>query len=414
MVGIFNLFKKKEEEDWEKLLADFDAKIRKAEVRISDLGVRERRVLYAFLLYSVPIYGFYLLIYFTFFRTNTEDWQLWLAKTSPVIIGPPLLYTIRRFVRYYYTNKRRHEVVELENLKVKQKEKVEELKKKTAYYTTKGLIERYDVPPGGAKQGSQTPKKPQQGPLNPNGPRGSSPGQQQQFQPPQQHAGPHQQQQRQGGSPQQGQPPFGGNVNAPPQLEQRRSEVTMSPPAQKGWLDKVVDVMIGDSDGPQSKYALICEECFKHNGLVPPEAYSTAKFRCMQCNHLNAPKNYKNLGLQSSTGDLFAGHDDDHLTPTPAPRIRNASAPEVLLRGQTVGNEHGAPLGGDASDGGIGNEVLVVPLQPYELPVPPGDGVLESADGAELLQVPLEVEGLRNRRAGGASELEAEEEEQNL
>jgi hypothetical protein len=34
----------------------------------------------------------------------------------------------------------------LENLKAKQKQKVEELKNKTAYYTTKTLLDRYDSP----------------------------------------------------------------------------------------------------------------------------------------------------------------------------------------------------------------------------------------------------------------------------
>ena len=133
----------------------------------------------------------------------------------------------------------------------------------------------------------------------------------------------------------------------------------------------------------------------------------------MKCNHLNAPKNYKNLGLQSSTGDLFVGHDDDH-TPTPLPRIRNASAPEVLLRGQAVEDEQAVPLVVDSSIGGIADGGLAVPLQPYELPVPPVEGSLEGADGAELLQVPSEAEGLRSRKPGALSELEAEEEEQNL
>ncbi|KAJ3044281.1 hypothetical protein HDV00_002601 [Rhizophlyctis rosea] len=403
MVNLFSWMKKREDDDWEKILADFDAKIRKAEVRISDLAIRERRVLYAFLLYSIPIYAFYTLIYFTYFRTSTEDWEIWLAKTSPVIIGPPLLYTIRRFIRYYYTNRRRHEVVELENLKIKQKEKVEELKKKTAYYMTKGLIERYDSPSGASPKGKKVgpnennPNMPR-GPQQP-GPHSGAPntGRPHPFQPAVQPAGPTGLQRQGPSGPQKssGTPP-----GAPNAAEPRRPEApTFSPPSQKGWLDKVVDVMIGDSDGPQSKYALICEECFTHNGLVPPEAYSSARFRCMKCNHLNVPKTYHDLGLHTSpSGELH----DDHLlgdTPTPLPRIRNASAPEVLLRGQvveaadTASVMDGSPLAGKEEDA----------VEPYALPTDVVEPSLDESIIEDMQEGAEEAEGLRNRRSGAAS-----------
>lgn len=45
----------------------------------------------------------------------------------------------------------------------------------------------------------------------------------------------------------------------------------MAPP-QKKWYDKVADAILGDDDhdvgSPSSRYALICERCFTHNGLV--------------------------------------------------------------------------------------------------------------------------------------------------
>ena len=46
---------------------------------------------------------------------------------------------------------------------------------------------------------------------------------------------------------------------------------------RRTWLDRVVDSIIGDVGGPQTKYALVCEQCFTHNGLIPPELYSTAR-----------------------------------------------------------------------------------------------------------------------------------------
>ena len=36
---------------------------------------------------------------------------------------------------------------------------------------------------------------------------------------------------------------------------------------ERHWYDKLVDVIVGD-EGPDTKYALICENCFAHNGLA--------------------------------------------------------------------------------------------------------------------------------------------------
>jgi hypothetical protein len=50
-------------------------------------------------------------------------------------------------------------------------------------------------------------------------------------------------------------------------------------PAQRKWYDALADVLVGAEDsGPASqKYALICEKCFTHNGLVPEIAYPDAR-----------------------------------------------------------------------------------------------------------------------------------------
>lgn len=45
---------------------------------------------------------------------------------------------------YYYRRKLSGQETHVEHLRKKQKLKVEELKKRTGYYVTKGLIERYD------------------------------------------------------------------------------------------------------------------------------------------------------------------------------------------------------------------------------------------------------------------------------
>ena len=43
-------------------------------------------------------------------------------------------------------------------------------------------------------------------------------------------------------------------------------------PLRKQWYDKLADALLGDDESPAnaaaSRYALICEKCFNHNGLV--------------------------------------------------------------------------------------------------------------------------------------------------
>ncbi|KAJ1565777.1 hypothetical protein HK405_011630 [Cladochytrium tenue] len=50
----------------------------------------------------------------------------------------------------------------------------------------------------------------------------------------------------------------------------------------------MAEAIIGDVEGPHQKFALICENCFAHNGLVMPEEYAFIKFRCMRCGYLNS------------------------------------------------------------------------------------------------------------------------------
>ncbi|GJJ15218.1 hypothetical protein Clacol_009494 [Clathrus columnatus] len=64
------------------------------------------------------------------------------------------------------------------------------------------------------------------------------------------------------------------------------------PPPKKQWYDKVADALLGDdtaTTGPQasSRYALICEKCFTHNGLVKEDQWEDAQYLCPKCGHFN-------------------------------------------------------------------------------------------------------------------------------
>lgn len=42
-------------------------------------------------------------------------------------------------------------------------------------------------------------------------------------------------------------------------------------PQKRGAVDKLIDFMVGD--GPQNRYALICQQCHSHNGMALPEEF---------------------------------------------------------------------------------------------------------------------------------------------
>lgn len=50
---------------------------------------------------------------------------------------------------------------------------------------------------------------------------------------------------------------------------------------RKHWYDKVADAILGEDDSafasPSSRYALICEKCFTHNGLVKESMWEDAR-----------------------------------------------------------------------------------------------------------------------------------------
>jgi hypothetical protein len=52
-------------------------------------------------------------------------------------------------------------------------------------------------------------------------------------------------------------------------------------PPRKQWFDKVADVILGDDDGSggssANRYALICQHCFAHNGLVKESMWEDAR-----------------------------------------------------------------------------------------------------------------------------------------
>uniref|UniRef100_A0AAY4EUC7 Endoplasmic reticulum junction formation protein lunapark n=1 Tax=Denticeps clupeoides TaxID=299321 RepID=A0AAY4EUC7_9TELE len=56
-------------------------------------------------------------------------------------------------------------------------------------------------------------------------------------------------------------------------------------PRDRSALDRVMEYFVGD--GPQNRYALICQQCLSHNGMALKEEFEYVAFRCAYCYFLN-------------------------------------------------------------------------------------------------------------------------------
>lgn len=59
-------------------------------------------------------------------------------------------------------------------------------------------------------------------------------------------------------------PLYGSTANQSGQLVRRRTPFPVVNQNEKGVFEKIVDVLIGD--GPGDRFAMICKECYAHNG----------------------------------------------------------------------------------------------------------------------------------------------------
>uniref|UniRef100_A0A7N6A8Y3 Endoplasmic reticulum junction formation protein lunapark n=1 Tax=Anabas testudineus TaxID=64144 RepID=A0A7N6A8Y3_ANATE len=75
-------------------------------------------------------------------------------------------------------------------------------------------------------------------------------------------------------------------------------------PRERGAMDRVLEYLVGD--GPQNRYALICQQCLSHNGMALKEEFEYIAFRCAYCYFLNPARKTRPQApkLPEVTGEL--------------------------------------------------------------------------------------------------------------
>ncbi|XP_045414974.1 endoplasmic reticulum junction formation protein lunapark isoform X3 [Lemur catta] len=259
------------------------------------------------ILYSSVLYLFTCLIVYLWYLP--DEFTARLAMTLPFFAFPLIIWSIRTVLIFFFSKRTERNNEALDDLKSQKKKILEEVMEKETYKTAKLILERFDPdskkakefePPSAgaavtARPGqeirqrtaaqrnlSPTPASPNQGPPPqvPVSPRPqkdtSAPGG-----PPERTvtpALPSNLLPRHLGSPATSVPGMGLHPPGPPLARPIL-------PRERGALDRIVEYLVGD--GPQNRYALICQQCFSHNGMALKEEFEYIAFRCAYCFFLN-------------------------------------------------------------------------------------------------------------------------------
>lgn len=280
-----------------------------------------RLLLYSSLLYLITC----IVVYFWYLP---EQLMGRVILSLPFVIFPLLVWLLRKLLIFIFSRRTEKNNDKLEDLKAQKRKILEEVMETETYKNAKMILERFDPdskkkielessPPGPL----MTPKPGQElrhrnviaktptvmvnpaasrpplasGPTHSGRPSHSAPGG-----PPERSLSAIAAQQslmRKPVTPGTPVPGFGMHPPGPPLARPVL-------PRERGAMDRVVEYLVGD--GPQNRYALICQQCLSHNGMALKEEFEYIAFRCAYCYFLNPARKTRPQAprLPEVTGDL--------------------------------------------------------------------------------------------------------------
>lgn len=293
---------------------------------------RQRRLIATLILYSILTYiGGALVFYFYFFP---EKWKERFLYSLPLLVFPLVIWAVKRILHWYFVKRIAGNDMALQDLRDKKQKILEDVMEKETYKKAKEILEKYD--PARFKE-IETPK--------PKSPVKGQPGTELRQRTGQPRSLPSSQirpgmtprlpaQPQQPGSVRPGITPYGPRAGAQG-IQPRTLMVTpqvngygtpQGPPLprpilprERGVMDRMLEYLVGD--GPQNRYALICRNCFSHNGMALKEEFEYIDFRCCYCYAVNPAKKkrpfapriepHRTLTLPQPTGESQDESEDD-------------------------------------------------------------------------------------------------------
>ncbi|XP_064166311.1 endoplasmic reticulum junction formation protein lunapark-B-like isoform X2 [Anguilla rostrata] len=286
-----------------------------------------RLLLYSSLLYLVTCVSVYLWCF-------PEQWIERLLLALPFVLFPVLIWFMRKLLIYLFSKRTERNNEKLGDLRNQKRKILEEVMEKETYKNAKLILERFD-PESKKKDQESTPVGPQMTPrpgqelrqrnisqrppvmatpvgtprpplapgATPSGPLLiSAPGG-----PPERTGTPHSPLRR----PMSPATPIPGLGMHPPGPPLARPVL----PRERGAVDRVIEYLVGD--GPQNRYALICQQCLSHNGMALKEEFEYIAFRCAYCYFLNPAR--KTRPQAPRLPEFSFERRERPESPTPAP-----------------------------------------------------------------------------------------------
>ncbi|XP_044128292.1 endoplasmic reticulum junction formation protein lunapark [Bufo gargarizans] len=260
------------------------------------------------LVYSAFLYFLTCLIVYLWYLPDGLTARL--VIIIPFLLFPVIIWFARTLLIIWFSKRTERNNEALEDLKAQKKKILEEVMETETYKAAKLILERFDPDsrkikelespagvPSTPKPGQDlrqrtaaqrnisvsTPVNPSQGTPQVPGMLAATPGLQRDTSAP-------------GGPPERtvqpglqsglvprrpGSPAISGMAVYPPGPPLARPIL----PRERGAVDRVIEYLVGD--GPQNRYALICQQCFSHNGMALKEEFEYVAFRCAYCFFLN-------------------------------------------------------------------------------------------------------------------------------
>ncbi|KAK4684072.1 endoplasmic reticulum junction formation protein lunapark, partial [Tremellales sp. Uapishka_1] len=340
-MGIFSWFSKPQPTDYETLLAHLSTEIQEAKTHLSEIRLRERRLSLLLMLYGVAAWSFWTGLWylhalpFGLVGWTNDGVEARAASLAGIALGPIVIWLLNRALHFYFTRQRVAEETHLRLLLTQQRKKVDEIKKATNYDSTRKLIEQYDnqgqmQPQSTSRRAPDTPSPAPRTPVGTPRAPGHLTGA--------------------GGTPN---PSLNSPTPIPEGLtpdqaaflhSQFQSIQPVLPTPEKKWYDRMADSILGDdpSQAATSKFALVCGECFRHNGLVASQAqWERMQWICPRCNHMNpAPLSLsKSQPTPTEKAAAPARTPTTPQMPKSSPRPRRIAGEKGTPRSSRLGQE---------------------------------------------------------------------------
>ncbi|XP_010739396.3 endoplasmic reticulum junction formation protein lunapark-B isoform X2 [Larimichthys crocea] len=363
------------------------------------------------LLYSSVLYLLTSLIVYCLYLP--EQWLHRIAMALPFFVYPVLVWFIRKLLVFLFSKRTERNNDKLEDLKASKKKILEEVMETETYKNAKLILERFDPEAKKKAELESTPVRPQMTPR---------PGQEI----------------RQRGVPMKpmpmgtpaamamtpvgARPPLGPGgtpvaPGGPPERSALSASVLHGPvprtpcspipgvgmhppgpplerpilPKDRGVMDRVIEYLVGD--GPQNRYALICQQCFSHNGMALKEEFEYLAFRCAYCYFMNPARKTRPQAPRLPEFSYERRLRAESRSPGPTPR-------------SGADREESAPPSGATMAPAPWN--LVHSFQIQQSPKNPQNRPLQSPDEKDL----AEDEGLTNDVEGESQSEEQPQQQQ--